>query len=131
MIYVDTSVLLAHLLAEDRRPPAGLWGEVLIASRLAEYELWTVLHGRGLGKSHGAVAREVLSRVSLVELMPVVLARVLEPFTRPVRTLDAMHLATIAYLRHARQEVALATYDERMSSAARALGIPLYKLGKA
>ena len=29
MIYVDTSVVLAHLLAEDRRPPDALWRETL------------------------------------------------------------------------------------------------------
>ena len=44
MIYVDTSVVLAHLLAEDRRPPAGLWNETLAASRLTEYEIRTRLN---------------------------------------------------------------------------------------
>ena len=41
MIYLDTSVALAHLLAEDRRPPDALWKESLVTSRLLEYELWT------------------------------------------------------------------------------------------
>lgn len=44
MIYVDTSVVLAHLLAEDRRPPAALWDEVLIACRLVDEEIWTRLN---------------------------------------------------------------------------------------
>ena len=44
MIYVDTSVALAHLLAEDRRPPEALWTEELVTSRLLEYELWNRLH---------------------------------------------------------------------------------------
>lgn len=43
MIYLDTSVALAHLLAEDRRPPEALWDETLVSSRLLEYELWTPL----------------------------------------------------------------------------------------
>ena len=38
MIYLDTSVALAHLLAKDRAPPDALWQEPLIASRLLEYE---------------------------------------------------------------------------------------------
>ena len=38
MIYVDTSVALAHLFAEDRRPPASFWTETLVSSRLLEYE---------------------------------------------------------------------------------------------
>jgi hypothetical protein len=39
VIYLDTSVVLAQLLAEDRRPPASLWSESLVASRLVEYEV--------------------------------------------------------------------------------------------
>jgi hypothetical protein len=53
VIYLDTSVALAHLLAEDRSPPESLWQEPLIASRLLEYELWNRIHARGLGRSHG------------------------------------------------------------------------------
>ena len=54
MIYVDTSVVLAQLLAEDRSPPARLWNETLVASRLMEYEIWTRLHARQLAESHGS-----------------------------------------------------------------------------
>ena len=39
MIYLDTSVVLAQLLAEDRIPPAGLWRQSLVSSRLLQYEL--------------------------------------------------------------------------------------------
>jgi hypothetical protein len=31
VIYLDTSVALAHLLAEDRRPPDSLWAGTLAA----------------------------------------------------------------------------------------------------
>lgn len=41
MIYVDTSVALAELLAEDRRPGEHFWNETLVSSRLLEYELWS------------------------------------------------------------------------------------------
>ena len=57
MIYVDTSVVLAQLLAEDRRPHDTLWGEPLISSRILEYEVWNRLHARNLGESHGEAAR--------------------------------------------------------------------------
>jgi predicted nucleic acid-binding protein len=67
-----------------------------------------------------------LGRVALAELSPVVLERALEPFPAPVRTLDALHLATAAYLRGRGQPVQLATYDERMAEAAGRLGIPRY-----
>ena len=48
MIYLDTSVALAWLLTEDRRPPASLWDGTLVSSRLLEFEIWTALHARGL-----------------------------------------------------------------------------------
>lgn len=128
MIYLDTSVALAHLLAEDRAPPAALWQQPLVSSRLLEYEMWTRLHARGLGKSHGAEARALLGRVALIELAPPILGRALDPFPLPVRTLDALHLASIEFLRDRGQIVELATYDDRMSSAAKSLGVYLFPL---
>ena len=128
MIYLDTSVVLAQLLAEDRRPPASLWDEPLVASRLMEYEVWTRLHARGLAESHGEAASGLIGRVALLELSPPVLARVLDAFPVPVRTLDALHLASCDYLRNQGQSVSLASYDHRMTTAARALALPVYDL---
>lgn len=125
MIYIDTSVLLAQLLAGDRKPPPSLWSEALVSSRLAEYETWTGIHARGLAASHGEAAREMLARLSVLELSPIVLVRTLDPFPTPVRTLDALHLASLHYLRERRLDVRLATYDGRMATAARAMGLPL------
>ena len=51
--------------------------------------------------------------------------RALEPFPSRVRTIDALHLASIEFLRTQRQDVALASYDARMLVAARSLGIPV------
>jgi hypothetical protein len=128
VIYLDTSVVLAQLLAEDQVPPARLWDQALVSSRLLEYELWTRLHARGLAASHGDFARELLHRVALLELAPPVLARALEPFPIVVGTLDALHLASIDFLRGQRQEVTLASYDVRMVAAAKRLRIPIMKL---
>jgi uncharacterized protein len=125
MIYLDTSVALAELFAEDRRAPDSLWAEPLVSSRLLEYELWTRVHARGAARTHDGPARDVLARVSFVELARPVLARALEPFPAPVRTLDALHLATLHYLVEAGQRVALATYDARMAEAARRMSLPL------
>ena len=123
MIYLDTSVALAHLLGETRVPPASLWEETLVANRLLEYELWTRLHARRLTHSHAEPVRELLSVVALVELSPVVLTRALEPFPVPVRTLDALHLASMVYLRDRDGSLTLASYDDRLVRAARALEI--------
>jgi predicted nucleic acid-binding protein len=130
MIYVDTSVLLAQLLAEDRRPPRALWEQPLIASRLAEHEVWNRINARDLSKSHGEAAQQLLARVSMVELSPVALRRALEPFPAAVRTLDALHLASIDYLRAQRLPISLATYDERMARVAAAMSIPLEPLNQ-
>jgi hypothetical protein len=128
VIYLDTSVALAHLLAEDRAPPERLWQEDLISSRLLEYEIWTRIHARKLTRSHADEVRSLLGRVALVELSPPVLVRALEPFPKPVRTLDALHLASIEFLRKQGQRIAVAVYDGRLLDAARALRIPLYQL---
>jgi uncharacterized protein len=128
MIYLDTSVALAHLLAEDRSPPDTLWQEQLIASRLLEYELWNRIHTRGLSRSHGEEARLLIGQVALIELAPPVLARALEPFPIPLRTLDALHIASAEFLRARGLTVELASYDDGMLAAARALRIPLVAL---
>lgn len=128
MIYLDSSVALAHLLSEDRVPPASLWQEELVASRLLEYEVWTRIHLRKLARSHGEEVRALVGRVALVELVPIVLARAVEPFPVPVRTLDALHLASIEFLRARGQSVELASYDDRLLAAARALGVGLVSL---
>jgi hypothetical protein len=123
VIYLDTSVALAHLLAEDRRPPESLWASSLAASRLLEYELWARLNARDLGSTHGEAARRLIERAALLELVPGVLARALEPFPTPVRTLDALHLASIHFLQTRGQRVELASYDDRLIAGARSVGI--------
>jgi hypothetical protein len=128
VIYLDTSVALAHLLAEDRAPPERLWAEPLISSRLIEYEIWTRIHARKLTRSHSDEVRALLSRLAVIELAPPVLARALEPFPKPVRTLDALHLASMDFVRKQGQNITLASYDGQMINAARGLRIAIYKL---
>jgi predicted nucleic acid-binding protein len=128
VIYVDTSVVLAELLAEDRRPGDDFWQQTLVSSRLLEYEVWTRVHARKLARSHGEAARALVGRVALLELVAPVLARALEPFPTPVRTLDALHLASTEFLRERQRAIRLATYDSRQATAAEAIGIALYDL---
>jgi predicted nucleic acid-binding protein len=128
VIYLDTSVALAHLLGEDRRPPRDLWAEELVTSRLLQYELWNRLNALDLARSRGDLARLLLARLAWLELRPQVLERALHPFPVSVRTLDALHLSSVSFLREHGKDVTLATYDDRMSEAARAMGIPLKEL---
>ncbi|HAK96355.1 MAG TPA: hypothetical protein DCM87_15525 [Planctomycetes bacterium] len=125
MIYVDTSVALAQLLAEDRIPPDRLWREPLVSSRLLVYEVWVRIHGRDLGESHGDAVNDLLGRISFLELVPPILARARDPFPVRVRTLDALHLASLEFIRGLGQAVELATYDRRQIDIAQRLGIPI------
>ena len=122
MIYLDTSVALAYLLAEDRCPPDSLWEEDLFSSRLLEYEIWTRIHARNLTATHSSAVRALLDRVAFVEMIPPVLWRALEPFPAPVRTLDALHLASAVFLRSHDEAVSIASYDDRLVAVARQLG---------
>lgn len=128
MIYLDTSVVLAQILSEDRVPTDALWNETLVSSRLLEYETWHRLHAHGAATSHGNTARAVLAELAFLELSPIVLSRALEPFPVPVRTLDALHLASAEYLQRQGQRLQIATYDERLLNCARRLGIESWPL---
>jgi hypothetical protein len=123
VIYIDSSVVLGELLMENRRPSPTLWDETLVASRLLEYEVWNRLHARGLSATHGNSARLVLSQVTLYELSADHLERALHPFPISIRTLDSLHLATTEYLRRRGRVITLASYDQRLLTAAAALGI--------
>jgi predicted nucleic acid-binding protein len=128
VIYVDSSVALARLLFEPRAPPALFWQEQLVSSRLLEYEVWNRVHAYGLTSSHADEARVLLMGIELVEMARPVLARALEPLPGPLRTLDALHLATMDCLCSRGEQVGLASYDARLIAAAQALGIPLAAL---
>jgi predicted nucleic acid-binding protein len=128
VIYLDTSVALAQLFAEDRQPPEDLWQERLTTSRLLQYEVWARVHARRLEAPHGEKVRQLLDGIAYIELTPLVLARALEPFPVAVRTLDALHLATMDFIRSQGQAIELASYDARLLTAARALRIPTRRL---
>ncbi len=123
MIYLDTSVLLAHVLGETRRPPSELWSEVLVSSRLLEYEPWNRIHAYGLAGTHGEATRAALASVDLVELSPVVLARAVHPFPDPVRTLDALHPSTLEYLTKQGKQPRLLSRDARQHDCAGTMGL--------
>src|SRR5579872_1247998 len=87
MIYLDSSVALAHLLAEDRFPPEALWDQPLVSSRLLECEVWNRVNAHQLQNSHGDAVRNLIGRVAIIEMVRPVLARALRPFPVPIRTL--------------------------------------------
>jgi predicted nucleic acid-binding protein len=128
VIYIDSSVLLADLFTEPRSPPETLWDDDLASSQLLAYEVWNRINAHGLMTSHGSRAEGLLARVNLTEMSQPALARALEPFPVAVRTLDALHLATMDFLRGNGVPIELASYDGRLLAAARALGIAAAEL---
>lgn len=128
MIYLDTSVALAELLDEARRPTAEFWRERMVSSRLLEYECWNRIHAKSVADVVADRMKGLLDRVSLVDLAPDMLARARDPFPVPLRTLDAFHLATMHFLREQGRTATLASYDERLITAARALDFPIAAL---
>jgi len=118
VIYIDTSVVLARLLEETRKPPATLFQRTLISSRLLEYECWNRVHARKLAPALDEALNLILSRISFVELAPPVLRYAKDPWNVSVRTLDTLHLSTLRYLVEQGLDVELATYDSAMLAAA-------------
>ena len=127
MIYVDSSVLLAALLVEDRRPPEPFWSETLATSRLADYEVWIRIHARRVADLCTEEAVRLLGRLRHIELDARVLDRLREPLPTVVRTLDAIHLASALFLRSHAGPTRLATYDRRLARAAEALGLETFE----
>ena len=127
MIYLDSSVVLARLLAEPHSTSNAMWNDTLVSSRLLEYEVWNRIHARRLARTLGETVHTLIDHIELVALTPAVLARAMEPFPIAVRTLDGLHLATIEYMRGDGHAVELASLDGRLLAAARALGIAVYQ----
>jgi predicted nucleic acid-binding protein len=126
VVYLDSSVALAHLLAEDRRPAADFWNQTLIGSRLVEYEVSTRLNNLRISAAAMETATMLLQRIALIELVPEIVRRARDKYPMQVRTLDALHLASIQFLREQGVHLELATYDVRMREAAVKLKIPLH-----
>lgn len=66
MIYLDTSVALAEIPSENRKPDPAIWRGPLVSSRLLQDETWGRIHARRLAASHGESVRDLLARVSLL-----------------------------------------------------------------
>jgi len=128
VIYVDTSVALAHLLAEDRHPPGSLWTHSLISSRLLEYEMFSRLNALDAPNEVRAAARELVARIAMIEMIAPVLAHATEEQAPRLRTLDALHLASAQFVRAQGVPLTVATYDGRFADAAKAQGFALEEL---
>ena len=134
-VYLESSALLAWLLGESRADEVKqtLDGAAAVAtSELTILEAHRALHraeGRSaLTEGDAQRLRGLLRRVGegwiRVKLFDDVLARAARPFpVEPIRTLDALHLATALELTQSLPDLRILSFDERIVDNARALGL--------
>lgn len=129
--YLDSSVILRVVLEAPARLPE--WGLLKrgVISRLAETECMRAIDrlrfSGDLTLESSALRREivlkVLDRLEIVELTAAILRRAGQPMVAPLKTLDAIHLASAELWRETRgEEIAFATHDRALGLGARASG---------
>ncbi len=129
---MESSALVAALLEHDtaamKPSPAGTQ-YVTSALTLAEAGR-AIIRARAAGRLTAEEERRAVRalrtferRCFILDVDRAVLARVRRPFPlEPIRTLDAVHLATIELLGEAPQLVTVVTRDARVRENAQALG---------
>jgi predicted nucleic acid-binding protein len=130
--YIESSALVAALLENEtaivRPVPAGT-RHVTSALTLAETGR-AIIRARASGRLSASEERAAVRalrtferRCFVVDVDRAVLARVRRPFpVEPIRTLDAVHLATLEVLGEEPQLVTVVTRDARVRENAEALG---------
>jgi hypothetical protein len=134
-VYVESSALLRALLDGDDAARGAIdRAEILCASELTFLEaVRAVIRAKRTGRLDARAARDVLRQIAAVErecevaaLGEAVLRAAREEFpVEPIRTLDAIHLATIRILDEELGDVTVASCDDRVRDNVEALGIPL------
>ena len=128
--YVDASVLLRVVFGEPNA--LGTWLRIgrAVSSELIRIEALRTLDRKRLRDrlDDRAVAErraeilEAIDAFELVRLDAAILERAAEPFPTSLGTLDALHLATALVVRDQVDDLVLATHDESLGLAARAMG---------
>jgi predicted nucleic acid-binding protein len=135
-IYAETSAVLRWLFAENEGEEmrAALAGaDKVTASRLTLIETRRVVRraardGRiteGEGADVLAVFAQAASTWAILEISGDVARRAEDTFpAEPVRTLDAIHLASALFLRQSFPDLVILTTEERIRTNAALLGLP-------
>ena len=134
-LYAESSAVLAWLLGEpagERVRQALAEAELVVASDLTLVECDRVLiRARTSGDLSESAAADLRARLSaaslhwnLLRVDPEVVERCRRPFQgEPIRTLDALHLATAVTARAAVAGLALLSLDSRIRAAGAQLGM--------
>jgi predicted nucleic acid-binding protein len=133
--YIETSALLAALLEgdADARTALDTAGRQVTSALTFAEAFRAVVRTRAAGRLTADQERAAVTtlqafaqRIDVVAVTDSVLARAGRPFpAEPIRTLDAIHLATAEMLGELPPLVTIVTRDVRVSENARALGYPV------
>jgi predicted nucleic acid-binding protein len=119
--YLDSSALVKLAVREQQSPALRRYlarRRPLVCSALADVEVTRAL--MSLGEQAIRRGEEVLSRIDLVRINDGVLRAAAALMPAELRSLDAIHLATAQLFGSELHRIV--TYDDRMASAAEALG---------
>lgn len=136
-LYAESSAVLAWLLDEDsaadvRRSLAA--AEIIVASDLTLIECdRVILRAAALGQLTEAEAADrrahltaAASQWQILRVAPEIVERARQPFPgEPIRTLDAIHLASVLVARAAIVGLRLLSLDDRVRKAAKKLGLDI------
>jgi predicted nucleic acid-binding protein len=130
--YVESSVVLRLVLGQPGTLRQWRTLDGGVASALVEVECLRTLDrlrlAEGLRETELARRRETVYRIletlEVVEPTRPILTRAAQPLPVALGTLDAIHLATaLAWREVTETDLAFATHDARLGTAARALGL--------
>lgn len=118
LIYLDSSALVKLVVAEPETSALlnflGGWPH-RVSSALARVEVLRAVRRMGAGPAVRRRAARVMTRVALIKIDGAVLTAAARIAPAPLRTLDAIHLATARSLDSL---AGIVTYDERLGLAA-------------
>ncbi len=136
--FLDTSIVLRLILGEAHSFKGLSKFENLFASELLRVEafraidrmriqhVWDAQEVAERIESYSAVAQ----KIDFVPLQPSILKRASEPYPTILRTLDALHLATVLQIQsELHRELLFITHDSRQGIAAKACGLKVEGLG--
>jgi predicted nucleic acid-binding protein len=123
--YVDSSALVKLVLDEPDSPAMFRWyveSLNVVTSRIGVVE---TRRAAARGKHDPEHLGVILDSIGVVELNEAIARSAAAVGPAPLRTLDAIHLATAVAL--APDLDAFVTYDDRLAEAARAIGLPVVR----
>jgi predicted nucleic acid-binding protein len=132
-VYVDSSVVLRHILNDDPALAGITTFDMIGSNDLLLIECRRVLQRERM-EAHLddqpyceslVLLETILDSLYLIELGPAVKRRAAGPFPTVIGALDAIHLASAILWEEAEQnaDLALLTYDKQLALCARALGV--------